>query len=337
LAKGNNSGRVLAKSSDANEEFGDSFEDQFVITDKDQEVVNMDSDELSLPPLSPRVSAAVPNIGQDVGNGESLVSSMSPLPPRVSDAGDVGMGNVNPGVNEDDPGPGGGEGDHGSGVGEDDPGPGGGSKPAGEKDMGPGDGGVPALGSQMFVIDRIDPVLLCDNSRSQLSITESSVLGGRGVTLDSSLERIFGTGATRLDIEFEGMANVESVHNMSDMSSGDGSSLESSSTPNREGQTKKRLRGGDGASFGNLSSISGEDSSSGEESEEEIYGDLKKQKLGDSEKEFSAEEAVKEIDGEMESQHSVGTEQMQVSPGVGPGSEQEPVHVSVSQQVPEEP
>jgi hypothetical protein len=170
--------------------------------------------------------------------------------------------------------------------------------------------------------------------QSQLSITESSVLGGRGVTLDSSLERIFGSGATRLAIEFEGMANVESVHNLSDRSSGDGSTLEVSSTPTREGQTKKRLRGGEGASFGNLSSISGEDSSSGGESEEG-FGELKKQKLGDSEKEISDEEAVKEMDGEMEAQQSVETEQGQVSPVVGPGSEQEPVHVS-QRQVPED-
>ena len=131
------------------------------------------------------------------------------------------------------------------------------------------------------------------------------------------------------------MANVESVHNMSDRSSGDGSMVASSSTPSREGQAKKRVRGGEGASFGNLSSISGEeDSSSGGESEEGFHGDLKKQKLGGSEKENSDEDTVKEIDGDMESQHSGETDQMQVSPGVGPGSEQEPVNVS-ERQVPE--
>ena len=123
----------------------------------------------------------------------------------MSAAGNVGVGNVNPGVDEDDPGPG----------------CGGGSIPAWQEDMGPDGWGVPAVGSQKFVIDRIDPVLLCDNLKSQLSITESSVLGGRGVTLDSSLERIFGSGTTRLAIEFEGMANVESVHDVSDRSSGD--------------------------------------------------------------------------------------------------------------------
>ena len=45
---------------------------------------------------------------------------------------------------------------------------------------------------------------------------------------------------------------------------------------------------------------------------------------------------MKEIDGEMESQLSVETDQGQVSPGVGPGSEQEPVLVPERQQVPEE-
>ena len=138
-----------------------------------------------------------------------------------------------------------------------------------------------------------------------------------------------------LAIEFEGMSNVESVHNLSDRSSGDGSTLEASSTPNRKGQSKKRLRGGEDVSFGNLSSISGEESSSGEESEEECCGDLKKQKLGDSEKDTSDEETVKEIEGEMGSQQSMETDQKQVSTEVGPGSEQEPVDVS-ERQVPED-
>ena len=44
---------------------------------------------------------------------------------------------------------------------------------------------------------------------------------------------------------------------------------------------------------------------------------------------------MKEIDGEMESQLSVETDQGQVSPGVGPGSDQEPLHDS-ERQVPED-
>ena len=64
-----------------------------------------------------------------------------------------------------------------------------------------------------LVLDRIDPVLLGVNGASQPISTETS---GRGFTLDSSLEFVFGSGATRLAIEFEGMAKVESVHNMSD-------------------------------------------------------------------------------------------------------------------------
>ena len=69
--------------------------------------------------------------------------------------------------------------------------------------------------------------------------------------------------------------------------------------------------------------------------EESFLGELKKQKLGNSENENSDEEEVQEIDGEMESQQTVETDQGQVSTGVGAGSEQEPEHVS-ERQAPED-
>ena len=47
-----------------------------------------------------------------------------------------------------------------------------------------------------LVIDRIDPCLL--SNRNQILPPGLPVLGVRSITLDTSLERVFGLGATRL-------------------------------------------------------------------------------------------------------------------------------------------
>ena len=67
--------------------------------------------------------------------------------------------------------------------------------------------------------------------------------------MDTSLERVFGRGATMLAIEFEGGSKVQSVSE----SSSDSEEDMSVSTPDR-----KRLRAGKDVRFGNLSGISGE-------------------------------------------------------------------------------
>ena len=109
---------------------------------------------------------------------------------------------------------------------------------------------------------------------------------------------MFGSGATRLAIEFEGMSKLESVHNISDSSSTGRTSSPESSTPGREGQAKKRLRGGSGedVSFGDLSSIACEgELNLGEDSDDEFAGESKKQKVGSSDKGTSDEEIVTEV------------------------------------------
>ena len=180
-----------------------------------------------------------------------------------------------------------------------------------------------------LVLDRIDPVLLGVNGASQPISTETS---GRAFTLDSSLEFVFGSGATRLAIEFEGMAKVESVHNMSDEYSAGRTSLPASSTPGRESQAKKRLRGGNGEedSFGDLSSIACEGDLAGEDSDEDLAGEFKKQKVGSSDRGTSDEEIVTD-DRELGHQHAVEPVDTQVVPEADqeslPGVGQEPEQV----------
>ena len=68
------------------------------------------------------------------------------------------------------------------------------------------------------------------------------------------MELVFGREASRLAIEFEGMGKVETAHNISDSSSEGRSPLQGVSTPGRDGQAKKRLRGGVDTSCRDLSS-----------------------------------------------------------------------------------
>ena len=149
--------------------------------------------------------------------------------------------------------------------------------------------GIAADGVRNLIIETIDPILRTNRLQSLLSATDVSFLGGRSFTLDTSLERVFGGGATRLAIEFDGMPNMESIHNISDRSSTDSTS----STPGRGVVTKKRCRSGVDAGFGDLSGISLRGGfSSGEESD----GEIKKPRLGldsdqgTSDEEFSEEE-----------------------------------------------
>ena len=152
---------------------------------------------------------------------------------------------------------------------------------------------------QKLVIDSIDPALFGEK------------IGG-GFQLDNSLERIFGGGATKLAIEFEGASLSESVHNMSESSSDhDDDSDVVASTP------KKRMRDSK-EKFGNLSSIS-EGDISGEGSENGLEKcESKKQKV-----ELSEEESLEEIDhgnGNMELLQPGTADQIEVTlndPGVG--------------------
>ena len=193
----------------------------------------------------------------------------------------------------------------------------------GEKNR--GGGSVPAGD---FVLDRIDPVLMGNLVNSQSS--RESVMGGRSFTLDSSLELVFGRGATRLAIEFEGMENVQTAHNISDSSSESRSPFQGVSTPGRDGQAKKRLRGGVDTSFGDLSSISlAGELESGDDSEGDLLGESKKQKLESSDEGEGDDEEVIEEEGDIVAQQSGETVSMQVTPEVEPrlveGSDQEPL------------
>ena len=143
-------------------------------------------------------------------------------------------------------------------------------------------------------------------------------------------------GATRLAIEFEGITNVESVHNISDSSNDDSSTEVSESTPARGGQSKKRLRGGEKGSFGDISSIGHDVGSSGDDSEEGVEGESKKLKVGGSDKELSDEEKVMDVIEEQESQQAGNIDQMQVAPEDVPGLNQETVPAA-SHQVPDGP
>ena len=107
-------------------------------------------------------------------------------------------------------------------------------------------------------------------------------LGRRGFTLDTSLERVFGQGATMLALEFEGGTGgtAESKESSSEQSSEEEEDV-SASTPSRDEVGKKRLRGK--TKFGDISGISGlkgnhELSSDGETSED-ADNEVKKPRL----------------------------------------------------------
>ena len=176
----------------------------------------------------------------------------------------------------------------------------------------PGGGcGESSQGIKRLSIDRIDPILLRVESE-------------RGFQLDNSFDRIFGAGATRLAIEFEGLSTWDSVHNMSETSSeNEEDSKIVASTP------KKRLRDQKEGS-GNLSNIS-EGSHSGNDSEESLEEcESKKQKV-EGLAELDDQLVIDFKNGEVESQQS-GTEVQNATPAdPGTGTQHEPAHGEAQQ------
>ena len=130
-----------------------------------------------------------------------------------------------------------------------------------------------------LVIDSIDSSLLDPGPGpsglpSLLVGEDVSRVGGRGFHLDTSLERVFGRGATMLAIEFEGGSKSPSSSDSSSDSEG-GMSV---STPDRDDVRKKRLRVERYESFGDLSGISGVGGH--QLSSSDGFGDVKKPRLG---------------------------------------------------------
>ena len=126
-----------------------------------------------------------------------------------------------------------------------------------------------------LVIDHIDSALLDPRRLHSLLAGEgTSNLGGGGFNLDTSLERVFGSGATMLAIEFEGGIMEESV------GSEDEENM-SVSTPIREdARNKRHRRGGCSDKFGDISGIAGVHELSDSEGSEDASGDVKKPRLG---------------------------------------------------------
>ena len=165
-------------------------------------------------------------------------------------------------------------------------------------------------GIRRLLIDRIDPILLRAGSEKCFQ-------------LNSSLDRVFGGGAPRLAIEFEGLSSTETVHNMSESSVDDEEDSNTVvSTP------KKRLRDSD-EGFGNLSNIS-EGNILGEESGNELEEcESKKQKIEGS-GELDDQEEIGKNNGEVESQQSGVKVQMEVPPD-HPGKDHVPEEAEAQQ------
>ena len=218
----------------------------------------------------------------------------------------------------------------------------------GEDDRGGGDGGgwgnVPVV--KKLIVHNIDPALR-NNSGRDLLPRLVHPMAGRSFILDMSLERVFGQGATRLAIEFDGMSAESADHNISDCSSTDMDVPgPSSSTPGRGVSGMKRYRDGLEVNFGDLSSITNEGDlqggfSSGEESDEGNDDGSKKLRIeggSDSGQKTSSEGSNEETEndrmGEDGSQLGSGSEQVQDPP---PEVDPEPsVNVSEQEQVPDE-
>ena len=145
-----------------------------------------------------------------------------------------------------------------------------------------GDGGEGGVQQGTLSLDWVDKSLV-DPNRLQSILRGGQQLDGGGFTLDTSLERVFGQGATRLAIEFEGetKGSGESEVSLSDSSSDSELDVTSVSTPARVEVCKKRVRGG--MDFGNLSGISelkaNHELSSGDESSEDPANEVKKPRL----------------------------------------------------------
>ena len=119
---------------------------------------------------------------------------------------------------------------------------------------------------------------LLEPDRIKSALKRNPWQDGMGLTLDTSLERVFGQGATMLAIEFEGGSGErgESKDSISDASSDSEVDVTAISTP-----SKKRIRGG--MNFGNLSGISGlkatHELSSDDESSLDPDNEVKKPRL----------------------------------------------------------
>ena len=259
---------------------------------------------LDLPPLSQRVSSR-----------EGIVQACG---------GKVDKGNEIEGVD--------GEGVDSGGV--DGEGKGGDGKVVGgvgkeEVDKGGEDEDDPGGGAMTLVVHGFDPSLGSSGLQSLLTDNELPPMGGISFTLDRSLERIFGQGATelatQLAIGFEGMSAQGASHDISDSSSIDIGDPSASSTPSRKSLSKKRLRCGMEATFGNLSgnSMHGdfqEGVSSGEENKGDTDAEPKKPRLGggqESSDSDSSEDTGNESEEEEGSQKCSGDN----LPRVGGGQE----------------
>ena len=132
-------------------------------------------------------------------------------------------------------------------------------------------------------LDWVDKSLVQQN-RGQASLRGSKGLDPGNIILDTSLERVFGQGATMLAIEFEEETSGksgESEVNTSVSSTDSDIDVTAVSTPAKDEVSKKRARGG--INFGNLSGISGirasHELSSLSESSEDLEIEVKKLKL----------------------------------------------------------
>ena len=312
LVCGRNSGKNFAEIEDG---LGDSLDDVLANSTSGKNVIETEEIGLQLPPLPQRggqrnrvwvdgLGTSQGGVDDDPGGGRQGVEGLGTSQGVVDDdpggrLGQDSLGSSQGGV-DDGPDPGEGQGVDGLGTSQrgvdDDPGPGGGKGLATEGSM-RGEGVLDGV-TGTLVIDRIDPCLLT-NRDQQLLPPGLPVLGERSFTLDTSLERVFGLGATRLAIEFEGTEDDVAQHDMSGSSSDEEINVVDFSTPERENQSKKRLRDDGNGGFGDLSSIeTGGDVASGDESDEDLLGDSKKQKLGGSDLENSGEETVIDDDGE---------------------------------------
>ena len=125
------------------------------------------------------------------------------------------------------------------GVGDDPGGGGSVDEQVVERDEDKVDRGLATGGKKNLIVESIDPILRTNRLQSLLSVTDVPFLSGRCFTLDTSLERVFGGGATRLAIELDGLPNMESVHNISDSSGTDSIPLSASSTPGTDGSLRR--------------------------------------------------------------------------------------------------
>ena len=306
--------------------------------DSDDDLVSMAGDrvsevnlDLQFPPLLQRVTVGRRSVqvggvdgvkGREQREGGGGVGKVTDIP-----GGDVQQGGVKVGEVEEDPGSGDDE-DQGSGddkdpVSVDDKD----QRSEDEEEPGSGMEDDPGGGIISLVVHGFDPSLRSDSLQSVLTDPELPPLGGISFTLDRSLERVFGQGATQLAIGFESVSAQGVGHDISECSSLD-RTVPVCSTPGREGSSKKRMREEMETSFGNLSgfSMNGDfqgGAASGDEDEGDSDGEYKKPRLVGEQESLDIESGVEtetEIDSEGEegSQNAGGVEPLQVLPGDDP-------------------